>query len=159
MHPVPHVIEEVAPGVHWALLDWPSVEIVPSILNSAAPHVLCWGGQVGHHRWEEFLLPITSPRETESVLARSVELEFVISTARFLDLLPRMGRSVRGVQLLGRPQNHLDMRRIKGAELWRLLGEIGWHVLFDIPGNDFGQVASPDRRVVEAAVALVQDDG
>ena len=151
--PVPHVIKEVAPGVHWTLLDWPSVEIIPSLLHADAPHVLCWGVHVGHNRWEEFLLPTTDPRETEAVLARALDLDFVISTGRFLELLPRIGPSIRGVQLLGRPQDHLDMRRIKGTELWRLLSEVGWHVWFDVPGNDFGKVASPHRHVVEAAIA------
>jgi hypothetical protein len=154
--PTPHVIEELAPGVYWSLLDFPQLELLPVLLDPHAPHVLCWGQHVGRSRWEEFLLPIADPMETEAVLARAVELDFVISTTRFLALSPRMGPGIRGVQLLGRPQAYLDMRRIAGPELWRLLGEIGWHVWFDIPSSDFGQVASPHRHVVERAIAWTQ---
>ncbi len=153
--PPPHQIQEVVPGVHRAILDWPSTEIIPTLLDERHPFVLSWGGHLGDHRWQEFQLPIASPQQPEAVLARRVEVDFVVATSRYLELLPRLGPKQRGVQLLHPPQDHLDLRRIRGPERWRLLEEIGWHVWFDIPGNDFGEVASPDRAVVEAAVAWV----
>jgi hypothetical protein len=158
MKPEPHVIKEIAPGVHWALLDFPGTEVVETLLNPQVPYVLCWGGHLGHWRWEKFMLPISSPLQPEPVLARAIEVDFVVETSRFLELLPSLGPGVSAVQLDGVPQDHLDLRRIKGPELWRLLAEVGWYVWCDVPGNDFAQVASPHRRVVEQAVEWTKND-
>ena len=151
------MIKELVPGVHWALLDFPSTGIVPALLDVETPHVLCWGGHVGSWRWEKFLVPVSAPLQPEPVLARAVEVDFVVETARFVELLPALGPGVSAVQLNELPPDHLDLRKVRGNELWRLLGEIGWHVWFEIPGNDFGQVASPDRSVVARAVQLAED--
>ena len=124
-------------------------------LLPAFPYVLCWGHHVGHYRWEPFELPITNPTRPESVLARVATLEFLTSTEHFTKMLPQLGRAVAAVQLAGRPPDYLDLEKIHGPELWRLLNATGWHVWARIPGNDYGEVASPSRAVVEQAIELV----
>jgi hypothetical protein len=77
-------------------------------------------------------------------------------TPRFRELLPKFRNRIRAVQLRQAPPDYLDLNRIRGPELFRLLGECGWHVLLDTPANDFGQVFSPNRDVVARAVQLHQ---
>ena len=157
-NPQPHVIQEVAPGVYWALLDFPGVEIVSSLVDPEVPHVLCWEVCLGRWQWERFLLPVGDPLSPEPVLARAVDVDFVVDTSRFLELVPKLGPGISAVQLHATPQDHLDLRKIKGPELWRLLGAVGWHVWFRVPGNDYAEVASPHRSVVEAAIHWAVDE-
>ena len=157
MNVEPHVVREIAPGVHWARLDFPSIEIVRELIDEQVPHVLCWGGHLGCYRWEPFLLPVAEPLSPEPVLARAVEVDFIVDTSCFLSLLPEFRSSISIVQLRRVPPDHLDMRRIQGKELWRLLSEVGWHVWCNVPGNDHAQVASPHRAVVERAVKWTEE--
>ena len=154
----PHVLKEVSPGVYWTLLDFPATDmLLPALLDSSFPYVMCWHHQVGHHRWESFQLPVGEPETPEPVLARVIDVDFVVETRRFEQLLPAWGPRVRAVQLARVPPDHLDLRVLQGNALWNLLGEVGWHVWADIPGNDYAQIASPDRSVVDRAIRIVQN--
>ena len=77
-------------------------------------------------------------------------------TQPFRALLPTMPPAIRRVQLRQVPPGYFDLTRIHGRELFRLLGEYGWHVLLDTPAIDFGRVFSPNRDVVVKAVRLHQ---
>ena len=44
---------------------------------------------------------------------------------------------------------------MRGKELYRLFAECGWHVLLDTPANDFGQIMSPDPKVLERAIEIL----
>lgn len=145
-------IESVYPGVYWSLLDHPQSSLLGKLLDPDLPFVLCWGHTVGRYKWEPFELPIASPDRVESVWARHAQFDFLCATEQFLTWLPHLRSAINAVQLHRRPPDHLDLNKIKGKERWRVLGECGWHVLLSTPGNDFGEVASPHRAVVELAV-------
>ena len=129
--------------------------LLRELLDPSVPYVLEWGHRVGHYKWEPFRVPLLEPTETEEVLSRGFQCDYVLPTARFLELLPRMRPGIGAVQLRGLPPDFLDLDRIRGRERFRVLEAIGgWHVLLDAPGNDFAQVCSPSRQVVEKAVTL-----
>ena len=157
MHPTTNEIKEVHPGVFWSLLDHPTSALLGNLIDPTAPYVLCWSYHVGDFSWQPFALPIVDRAVPEEVLAREAHFAFCCSTEQFMRFLPNLRPAIRAVQLRSLPPNHLDLDRIRGKERWRLLGECGWHVLLDTPGNDFGEVASTSRQVVEKAVALMQD--
>ena len=135
-------ITEVAPGVFSTVLFGPKASILVELLDPALPFVLVWDHQVGSFRWEEFSLPLVEPATSESVISRRAAFDFIVSTAEFLALLPKLRPAIRAVQLARRPPDFLDMSNIKGREMHRLLGEIGWHVLLDTPANDLGESTS-----------------
>jgi len=157
--PTTNEVKEIQAGVFWALLDCPKANILEELLDPKAPFVLCWSHGVGSFRWEDFVLPILNPASPEKVRARRLEFSFVVPTEQFLKYLPRLGPGIRAVQLKSPPQDHLDLPKIRGPQLWRLFGECGWHVFLDTPGNDFGEIASPSRTVVERAIALMSSPG
>ncbi len=152
--PETHVVKEIVPGVFWTLLDFPSINIFQQLIDKSYTHVLCWGHHVGKSKWQEFMIPIVDPKKPESVLARAIEIDFVVPTDRFIRMLPTIGSGIKAVQLSNLPQNHLDLRTMHGKELWILLNEIGWYVWAEILGNDYAQIASPIRSVVEQAIKL-----
>jgi hypothetical protein len=157
--PVTNEIKEIQQGVFWALLDHPKADILEELLDPNAPFVLCWSHAVGSFQWKDFALPILDPACPEKVRARYVEFSFVVPTEQFLKYLPRLGPGIRAVQLNSSPQDHLDLPKIRGTQRWRLFEECGWHVFLDTPGNDFGEIASPSRTVVEKAITLASGRG
>jgi hypothetical protein len=147
-------IKEVFPGVYWVLLWCPEAALLAQLLDPALPYVLSWGHVTGRYRWAPFTLPLTESAKPVEVLSRSIEFDYILPTARFLSLLPSLGPAIRAVQLKSLPPDYLDLARIKGKELYRLLAETGWHVLLDTPANDYGQLMSPHRHVLELALSI-----
>jgi hypothetical protein len=119
------------------------------------PYVLCWDHEIGDFTWGEFRLPVIDPCEPIEVLSRRASFDFVLPTERFFEILPRLEPAIKAVQLGCLPPPYLDMRRIRGKQLYRILGECGWHVLLETPAKDFGQVLSPRLEVLERAVRLM----
>jgi hypothetical protein len=146
-------VKELAPGVFWALMWCPTAALFARLLRPDG-YVLIWEHRVGNYSWQEYLLPVVAPTEPVAVLGRSVEMDVLVPTSRFAELLPRLRPAIKAVQLGNLPPDYLDMRRIKGAQLYRLLQDCNWHLLIDTPANDYGQIMSPDRQVVEQAIAL-----
>jgi hypothetical protein len=151
-----NIIKEIAPGVYWTLLWRPESSILCELLDPQTPYVLCWDHLVGNYSWQEFRLPIVEATEAMDVASRIANIDFIISTERFLKILPKMGPAIKAVQLGSMPPDYLDMRQITGKQLYRILGECGWHVLVDTPANDYGQVMSPKREVLERAIEIME---
>jgi hypothetical protein len=149
-------IKEVAPGAYWVLLECPQSSLLRDLLDPGAGYVLCWGHYVGAPTWSQARLPVLDLREPIPVLSRIAHFDFILPTAEFLGILPRLSPGIKAVQLRKLPPDYLDMRRVKGKQLYRILGECGWHVLLDTPGNDYGELMSPRREVLERAVEIMR---
>lgn len=155
-----NTIEEIAHGVYSLILWAPESGLLNELLDKNKPYVLCWDYQIGNYIWEDFALPLIDLCEPINVLSRMARFDFILPTERFLEILPRLKPAIKAVQLDTMPPAYLDMNRIKGKERYRLLNECGWYVLLDTPANDYGQVLSPDRTVLEKAIRLmgIQDE-
>lgn len=149
-------IKEIASGVYWVLLSSPKSLMLRDVLDPQTQFVLCWDHEVGDYTWSEFDLPVLDPRTPIGVISRIVRFDFVIPTRRFLDILPGMKPAIKAVQLSRIPPDHLDMNRIHGKHLHRILRDCGWHVLLDTPANDYGQMMSPKREVLERAIEIMR---
>jgi hypothetical protein len=64
--------------------------------------------------------------------------------------LPKVDAGVHVIQLNEMPPDHLDLDKIKGNERYRLLAESDWLFEFDVPGNDYGQIASPKEELLQS---------
>ena len=151
-----NVVKEIAPGIYGAMLWCPEANLLADLLDEDFSFVLCWDHLVGNYEWEEFSLPLVDPTQAHRVISRLATFDFVLPTADFLGVLPNMKPAIKAVQLARTPPDYLDMRRVRAKELYRVLNECGWHVLLDTPANDYGQVLSPVRSVVERAVASMR---
>lgn len=151
-------IKEVAPGVYWVLLWCPESGILRHLLDIQKPFVLCWDHEIVSPTWSEFSLPVLDPREPVKVLSRTAHFDFIVPTRTFLEILPRMRPAIKAVQLSNVPPDYLDMKSIQGKQLYRILSECGWHVLLDTPANDYGQIMSPKREVLERAIDIIGAD-
>ena len=151
-----HKMKEIYPGVFYSVLDMPDADIFLKLIDPDMAYVLCWENGVGNYTWQDFNLPITSPEKVEKVLARRIEFSFCCATEKFMTLLPNMEPSLKAVQLNAVPPKHFSIEQFPKKQTWRVLKECGWHVMIDIPGNDYGEVFSPYREVVEKAISIAE---
>lgn len=149
-------IKEVSPGVYWVKLWCPESYILRELLDPQMPFVLCWDYEMGNYTWRGFCLPVLNPYEPINVLSRIANFDFILPTKKFLEILPHMRPAIKAVQLGSVPPDYLDMSRIQGKPLYRILAECGWHILIDTPANDYGQMMSPKREILERAIEIMQ---
>ena len=156
MTPETNKIRKIAPRVYSVTLWCPESSLLQQLLDPAPSYVLCWDhNTMGADGWGVFKLPLFDPLEPISVYSRMANFDFVLPTKQFLDILPRLTPAIKAVQLSILPPAYLDMRSIRGKQLFRILGECGWHLFLDTPANDFCTLMSPEPTLLERAIELV----
>ena len=149
-----HVIKTLQPGVFYTLLDFPSPSIVLELLSDSYRWVLRWEYSVGNHQWKEFNLPVRNVNDNVDVFTRSVEYDLLVETQNFRKIYSD-NQTMKMVQLKEFPPNHLDMRTLKGEQKYRLLDELGWNFVCNIPGaRDYAEIESPSRELIEKAIEI-----
>ena len=153
-----HRIKEIFPNVFWVLLDCPKSDILLDLLNPDVPYVLCWDHSTGDYSWQQYRLPLTTPDSEHEIYSRILKFDFLISTQEFISLLPEMSAGIKMVQIRQMPPDYLDLSVIQGRERYRLLSECGWELELRTPGNDSGELLSPNRELLERAIELDKTD-
>ena len=153
-----HVIREIQPGVYYTILDFPEPSIVLDLLSDSYSWVMRSGVNAGNNRWQEFNLPINGLNESRDVFARRIEYDYVVETSRFREIYAD-SQTIELAQLGKFPQDHLNLKTIKGKQRYRLLAEVDWHFTCEIPGAiDYASIESPDRALIEKAIQLTEAD-
>lgn len=153
-----HVIKEIHPGVYYTLLDFPKPSIVLELLSDSYPWIMRWETHVGNHTWQQYTLPINGLGASREVFTRCVEYDYVVETSKFREFYSDSS-SLQLAQLKKFPQNHLRLQTIKGKQRYRLLAEVDWHFVCDIPGaRDYAPIESPDRNLIQKAIELTEAD-
>ena len=145
-----HKIKEIHPGVFWMLLDFPTSRLLTFILSDEYRYIWCHNHRVGNYSWSEYRLPLFQDKDAHDVASRIVLFDFIVSTEKFKEILPKVDAGVHVIQLNEMPPDHLDLDKIKGNERYRLLAESDWLFEFDVPGNDYGQIASPKEELLQS---------
>jgi len=145
-----HKIKEIHPGVFWMLLDFPTSRLLPFILSDEYRYIWCHNHRVGNYSWAEYRLPLFRDNDAHDVASRIVLFDFIVSTEKFKEILPKVDAGVHVIQLNEMPPDHFDLDKIKGKERYRLLRESDWLFEFDVPGNDYGHIASPKEELLHS---------
>jgi hypothetical protein len=144
-----HKIKEIHPGIFWMLLDFPTSKLLPFILSDEYQYVWCHNHRVGNYAWDEYRLPLFQDKVVYDVASRIVLFDFIVPTEKFKELLPKLDAGVHIIQLNKMPPDYFDLDKVKGKERYRLLAACDWLFEFDVPGNDYGQVASPKEELLQ----------
>ncbi len=147
-------IKELFPDVFWVLLDHPKSDMLAQLLNLNVPYVLCWDHSAGSGSWQQYKLPLTASNVEHEVYSKSIKYDFLVSTEKFISLLPELPAGIKVVQIREMPPNYLDLSVIQGKERYRLLSECGWELELRTPGNDYGELLSPNRELLERAIEI-----
>ncbi|HEV2803031.1 MAG TPA: hypothetical protein VGW12_21370 [Pyrinomonadaceae bacterium] len=145
-----HKIKEIHPGVFWMLLDWPTSKLLHLLLSDKYQYVWCHNHLVGNYTWDKFTLPLFGGSTTYNVISRTVTFDFILPTGEFRSILPQLRAGIHVVQVDRLPPDYFDLDKVKGKERYRLLNECDWLFEFDVPGNDYGQIASPRKEWLES---------
>jgi hypothetical protein len=145
-----HKIKEIHPGVFWMLLDFPTSRLLPLILSDEYRYVWSHNHRVGNYSWSEYSLPLFQDKDAHNVVSRIVLFDFIVPTEIFKEILPKLDAGVHVIQLNQMPPDYLDLDNIKGKERYRLLAQSEWLFEFDVPGNDYGQIASPREELLQS---------
>lgn len=89
-----HKIKEIHPSVFWMLLDFPTSKLLPFILSDEYQYVWCHNHRVGNYSWNEYLLPLFQDKVAYDVVSRIVLFDFIVSTEKFKELLPKLKAGV-----------------------------------------------------------------
>jgi hypothetical protein len=144
-----HKIKEIHPDVFWMLLDFPTSKLLPFILSDKYQYIWCHNHLVGNYSWNEYRLPLFQDKVAYDVVSRIVLFDFIVPTEKFKEILPKLDAGVHVIQLNKMPPDYFDLDKIKGKERYRLLAECDWLFEFDVPGNDYGQLASPNEELLQ----------
>ena len=71
-------------------------------------------------------------------------------TEKFSEILQNLDAGVHVIQLNEIPPDYFDLDKIKGKERYKLLAESDWLFEFDVPGNDYGQIASSKEELLRS---------
>ena len=95
-------------------------------------------------------MPLFQGEDTHDVASRIVLFDFIVPTGEFKEILPKLDAGVHVIQLNEMPPDHFDLDKIKGKERYRLLAESDWLFEFEVPGNDYGQIASSKEELLQS---------
>jgi hypothetical protein len=143
-----HKIKEIHPGVFWMLLSFPTSRLLQYILDDKYQYVWCHNHSLGNYFWDEYRLPLFRDKIDYEVMARVVDFDFIMPTEKFKEILPKMNRGVHVVQLNKMPPDYFNLDRVKGLSRYKLLTECDWLFEFSVPGNDYGEIASPKEELL-----------
>jgi hypothetical protein len=141
-----NVIKEIHPGVFWSLLEYPTSRMLSSILDDSYRYVWCHNHIVGDYTWKTFSLPLFSDNVAHEVRSRIVRFDFITSTEAFRRILPQLEAGIHVIQLNQLPPDYFDLDQIHGKTKYDLLWQCDWLFEFDVPGNDYGQIATPNKH-------------
>jgi hypothetical protein len=153
-----HKIKEIHPGVFWMLLDCPTSKLLHFLLSDKYQYVWCHNHLVGNYTWDKFRLPLFRSTSPYDVISRVATFDFILPTGEFRNILPQLRVGVHVVQLNKLPPDYFDLDKVKGKERYRLLSECDWLFEFDAPENDYGQLASPQKGLLEGLLNNAEID-
>lgn len=159
MHPSPHEIVEMSPGIYGTLLHRSSCQVLRYLLVDD-PDSVVW--LVAYHpfpavEWREMPLPLAARHPPELVEARLPRFDLQFSRDDFLARLPRM-HAPGGMLALQMarpvPDALLFDTLADDPDRHAVLREHGWLFSFDLPRDgEHPWIESPDRAHLERVLA------
>jgi len=145
-----NVVKEIHPGVFWMLLEFPTSRLLEEILDDSYQYVWCHNHIVGNYSWAQYRLPLFRDNVAYDVTSRIMSFDFLMPTENFKAALPKCAPGIHVIQLNKMPPDYFDLDKIKGQARYELLADCEWLFEFDVPGNDNGQIASPNKQLLLA---------
>jgi hypothetical protein len=151
---VPNQISEIHPGVFYSVLDFPVIDILDDLLDDSYGYVLILSHGYGDYTWRPHKMSLMANQEDGwNIWTRMVTLDFVITLHDFKKLRKSLAAG-HFIQIKGVPPDFFDSKKIQGAGFYSMLEKIGWNFELIIPSNDYAQIMSPSRDVIEKAISL-----
>jgi hypothetical protein len=145
-------IREFQPGVFSLMLEPCSALVLPHILSAEVPFV--WLEEHtpdNRYEWWKAQVPLRRGGQYFPLKVRLLRFDLMLPTEQFLTLLPEFADAgMLLLQLEREMPNGLIPRGLKDTERYKVLGQNGLHLEFDLPhAGEYASVISPHRAVLE----------
>ena len=147
-----NVIKEIYKGHYQVILDFPTPNDLINIIDASYKYI--WG--VSHIEnsleWEPYdYLLFGNKANANTTLVRNLEMEFLINTYDFLQLIPNIHQSIKIVQTNTKPPYYLNIKQMSGKGKYDLLkSKIDYLFELELPGAaDYAPIVSSDVVFLE----------
>lgn len=147
-------------GHFQVILDYPHARDLENILVRSCRYV--WGIEhnEGRTSWMPYQHTLFGEKiDSKNILARNIEMEFLMDTNTFIELIPKIGQTIHLIQTNIQPPYYINLDRLKGKQKYDLLkNKLNYYLEVEIPGaSDYGTLISPDRYFLESIVSKFSD--
>jgi hypothetical protein len=156
-----NTIQEIYKGHFQVILDFPSPVDLEKIINLNYKYVWAIEHKEVRTSWVEYDYSLFEKKVGESlVLARNIEMEFLIETDKYLKLIPHIKQTVKIIQTNIIPPSYIDIKRLNGKRKYDLLKEkINYLFELEMPGaSDYSPIISPNREFLEEVIAKFRNN-
>lgn len=128
-YPDLYVPFESDPGI-WKMFTYrQDRSLLKEIINPGVPYIWIHNYAVGGKDWELFNLPVFGKDSGFAVKVRSFKLDFIVSSQRFLEILPELDdKPIHLVQLYEEPPYFLMLDQVSGMTKYELLKRSGFYL-------------------------------
>ncbi|MDD3036926.1 hypothetical protein [Bacteroides sp.] len=149
-------ISEIYKGHYQVILDFPDQSNLKDIIDVSYKYV--WG--VEHYEipleWKEYNYSLYGESiQSKNIFARNIEMEFLLNTSDFLDLIPHIHQAVHIIQTNIVPPYYLNIKNLSGKGKYDLLkSKIDYLFELEMPGAiDYAPIISPDINYLKNLIA------
>ena len=149
-----NTIKEIYIGHYQVILDFPEPKDLLKIIEPSYKYI--WGFEHNENsiEWAEYTHSIFGKPCNENFRVRNINMEYLIETHSFLELIPFIRNGVKLIQTNITPPHYLNMDRLKGKGRYDLLkSRIDY--LFEIcmpMAIDYAPIVSPNLTFLENVI-------
>ena len=150
-----NVIKEIYKGHYHVILDFPTPSDLTKILDISYKYV--WGS--GHNEnlseWKKYDYYLYGKKVTSDVVfARNMEMEYLMETSDFLQLIPNIHQTIKIIQTNVIPPYYMNLSRLTGKGKYdSLKNKIDYLFELEMPGAiDYAPLISPNINFLENVI-------
>ncbi|MGB1204515.1 MAG: hypothetical protein ACPG5B_02645 [Chitinophagales bacterium] len=152
-------IIELYKGHYLVILDFPTALDLKHIIEPNYKFVWCVEHHENTNNWSSFEHTLYNMKaDAQTLYVRNIEMEYIMDTASFLNLLPHIRQTVKIIQTNMMPPYFMDLKRLKEKGKYDLLRE-KLDYLFEIEivgATDYARLISPDKQFLERVIAALK---
>jgi len=153
-------IEEIYKGHYQVILDFPNQNDLIKILDISYKYV--WGIEHNENslEWEKYDYHLYGEKvNSDVVLARNMQMEYLIETSDFLRLIPNIHQTIKIIQTNVIPPYYMNLSQMKGKGKYDLLKDkVDYLFELEMPGAvDYAPLISPNIYFLENIIDKLKD--
>lgn len=153
-----NVIKEIYKGHYQVILDFPTPSDLINIIDTSYKYV--WS--IEHHEnsleWQKYDYCLYGKKVTpNTVFARNIEMEYLVETSDFLQLIFNIRKTVKIIQTNIIPPHYINIKQLSGKGMYDLLkNKIDYLFELEIPGAvDYAPIISPHVDFLETVIKKI----
>lgn len=149
-----NTIQEIYKGVYRVLLDFPTKDILYSLVDKTYKYIWCINYIENPYEWKNNINNLYGI-EKHNVLSRNLRMEYIIRTEDFIDLIPSIKGSLHIIQTNSIPPYYLDINKLADKPKYKLLNDnINFLFEIDLPASpDYTELISPNKIFLENIIS------